>query len=383
MDAVRISIPRFTSGQARLVYNKRTILNRMDRRSFLSKFSILSASACLGSTGAGCPELFSDESSFARRLKPVGRTLEMEGYYVWCNSPIQGEDGKIHIFFSRWKAEKKMSGWINGSEIAHAVADSPEAPFQYTETVLSPRPGFWDATTCHNPSIKKVDGLYCLFYMGNSNGKTNTKRIGLATAPSLSGPWKRPDAPLLEAGEPGAWDDHCTTNPAFVKHPNGQYWLYYKSWNTREYETSTDPLVKGNRKYGLAIADKLEGPYKKYTGNPVIDFSGRGNNCQLEDAFVWMEKKRFQLIARDMGVFNHEDGIIMDSKDGIRWNAPKIAYYGAGKYIQQPPPPSYLKKYGRFERPQILFIQGKPAYLFTTSQGGKYMTSSPFVFKIG
>jgi hypothetical protein len=352
----------------------------MNRRSFISQLSIVGIGACMPHWCAA--SFYMQESSFAKRLKPVGRALELEDYYVWCNSPIEAPDGKIHVFFSRWIKKKGMGGWINGSEIVHAVADSPESPFEVLETVLAPRPGYFDATTCHNPSIKKVDGKYCLFYMGNSNGKTNTKRIGLAISDSLNGPWQRPDKPLLEAGEPGAWDDHCTTNPAFIKHPNGQYWLYYKSWNTKEYETSTDPVVKGNRKYGLAIADKLEGPYIKYSGNPVIDFSNRPNNAQFEDAFVWRENNRFKMIARDMGIFNHENGIIMDSKDGIKWNEPEIAYYSADKYIQQPPPPSYLKKYGRFERPQILFIKDKPAYLFTTSQGGKYMTASSFIFKI-
>lgn len=88
------------------------------------------------------------------------------------------------------------------------------------------------------------------------------------------------------------------------------------------------------------------------------------------------------MIARDMGIFNHENEIILNSKDGIRWSEPEIAYYAADKYIQQPPAPAHLKKYGRFERPQILFHKGKPAYLFTTSQGGKYMTASSFIFKI-
>jgi hypothetical protein len=159
--------------------------------------------------------------------------------------------------------------------------------------------------------------------------------------------------------------------------------LYYKSWNTKDYETSTDPLIKGNRKYGLAISENPGGPYIKYSGNPVIDFSYRGNNCQFEDAFVWREKKKFYMIARDMGFFNHENGIIMHSRQGKKWTMPEIAYYGAEKYIRQPPAPPYLKKYGRFERPQLLFLKDKPAYLFTTSQGGKYMTASPFIFKIG
>jgi hypothetical protein len=354
----------------------------MKRKAFIAKLSLLSAGACLAKSGTGSFFYYSDESSFAKHLQPVGRALEMEGYYVWCNSPIEDEQGKIHVFFSRWDAKKGMGGWIKGSEIAHAVADTPEGPYQFVEIIFSPRAGYFDATTCHNPLIKKVDNKYCLFYMGNSNGKTNTKRIGLAVADSLNGPWQRPDKPLLEAGPEGAWDDHCTTNPAFIKQSNGQYWLYYKSWNTKDYETSTDPLIKGNRKYGLAIADKLDGPYVKYPGNPVIDFSYKGNNCQFEDAFVWKEKGRLKMIARDMGFFNHEDGIIMKSKHGFKWELPEIAYYSADKYIQQSPAPAHLKKYGRFERPQLLFLKGKPAYLFTTSQGGKYMTASSFIFKI-
>jgi len=355
----------------------------MNRKEFISQVSVFSAMTIL--PGFAIADILKKEpvSSFAKKLRPVGRVLESEGYYVWCNSPIQAPDGKIHLFYSRWSSKKGMGGWINSSEIAHAVADKPEGPYKHLETVLAPRgDGFWDGTTCHNPHIQLVDGKYCLFYMGNSNGKTNTKRIGLAMADSLSGPWTRPDKPLLEAGPEGAWDDHCTTNPAFVKHPNGQYWLYYKSWNNYDYYNSKDPLIRGNRKYGLAIADKLEGPYVRYSDKPVIDFSPKGGNKQFEDAFVWHDKKGFKLICRDMGFYSHDVGLIMESRDGLHWSEPEIAFKPVKEYVQEPPAPSHLKKYGRLERPQILFLEGKPAYLFTTSQGGKYMTASPFVFKI-
>lgn len=276
-----------------------------------------------------------------------------------------------------------MGGWLNGCEIACAVADHPEGPFTNIRTVLAPRgPGFWDATTCHNPHIQKIDGQYCLFYMGNSNGKTNTKRIGLAIADSLDGPWTRFDQPLLQAGPPGSWDDHCTTNPAFIKHPTGQYWLYYKSWNTAEFENSPDPAIRGNRKYGLAIADNLLGPYRRHPANPIIDFSNRGNNRQLEDACVWLEAGRFRMLARDMGLFDHEVGLYLESDDGIHWSEPTIAYFGVKHYIAEPPPPPHLKRYGRFERPQLLLRNGTPAYLFTAVQGGRYQTASAFIFAI-
>ena len=286
------------------------------------------------------PDIPADKlSDFSKRLRPIGRILELEGFYVWCNAPIEGPDGKIHVFFSRWPAAKRMGGWINASEIAHAVADTPEGPYTVLGTVLAPRgPGHWDATTCHNPHIKKIGDRFALFYMGNSNGKTDTKRIGVALADSLDGPWKRSDAPLLEPGPTGAWDDHCTTNPSLVQHPNGEFWLYYKSWNTAEYDHGQPP-IRGNRKYGLATAQHLEGPYRKHPRNPLIDFSGRGQNRQCEDAFVWREDGKFKIIVRDMGVFNHEVGLIMESDDGLTWSEPLIAYLPVRAYVDQPPAP--------------------------------------------
>lgn len=324
-----------------------------------------------------------DISTFSKHLKPLGRILELEGYYVWCCSPIISSDGKIHVFFSRWDARKGMGGWINSSEIAHAVADKPEGPYSEMETIIAPRgEGYFDGTTCHNPHIQQVNNKYYLYYIGNSNKKTDTKRIVVAISDSLYGPWIRPDKPLLEVGKPGSWDNHCTSNPSLLKHPNGQFWLYYKSWNTFEYEHPVNPDIRGNRKYGLAISDKPDGPFMKYSENPIIDYSGFGNNRQLEDGNVFFENGKFFMLARDMGRFDHEVGIILESKDGIHWSEPKISYFGYSHYMQQSPAPPNLKKYGRFERPQILIHNGKPSYLFATTQGGKYMTSSPFVFKI-
>jgi len=324
-----------------------------------------------------------DISDFSKRLRPLGRILELEGYYVWGCSPIVDTDNRFHVFFSRWDSKKGMGGWIKGSEIAHAVADHAAGPYKNIETILAPRgEGFWDATTCHNPHIQYAQGKYYLFYMGNSNGRTNTKRIGVAIAETLHGPWRRLDQPILEPGEPGAWDDHCTSNPSFITYPDGSCWLYYKSWNTEEYEHPSDPKIRGNRKYGLAVAKQPQGPYTKYSGNPIIDYSKFGNNRQLEDGNVFMEDGKFYMLARDMGRFDHEVGIILESDDGINWSEPKISYFGTSSYMEQPAAPPHLKKYGRFERPQVLMQKGKPTHLFVTSQGGKYQTASPFVFEV-
>ena len=126
----------------------------------------------------------------------------------------------------------------------------------------------------------------------------------------------------------------------------------------------------------------MKGPYVKYENNPVIDYSNRGDNTQLEDAYVWFEEGKFKIIARDMGIFNHEVGLYLESDDGKKWSEPKIAYLPVREYVQEPPAPPHLKKYGRFERPQLLMQDGRPTYLFVAAQGGKYRHSSAFIFRI-
>lgn len=349
------------------------------RRDFL-QISALGITA--GVLGLSFTDSSSDKPYFS--LKPIGRTFSLENYYIWCNCPIWGEDGKVHLFYSRWRKEKGMGGWLNGSEICRAEAESPYGEFKHKQVILAPRGGeFWDATTCHNPLITKVGNEYYLFYMGNQNGKTNTKRIGLATSKNLDGDWVRPESPLLLPGEKGSWDDHCTTNPAFIKGNDGKFWLFYKSWNTEEYENQKGP-VRGNRKYGLAKAKHPSGPYEKIKGNPVIDFSSLPNNAQLEDAFIWKQNGKFHIIARDMGFFNHEYGLHLTSRGGFSWSKPEIAYLNMKSYIEEPPAPGHLKRFGRLERPMILMDKdGKiPKFLFGATQGGAFETSTSFVFEI-
>lgn len=346
----------------------------------LSLFLYGTATAQVVNKADGYPE--EAVSEFCKRLEPVGRILEEEGYYVWCCAPVYDDEGKVHVYYSRWKKEYGMSGWISKCEIAHAVADSAEGPYRYVSTIIAPRPGYFDGTTCHNPTIHRVDGKYWLFYMGTSDGKFATKRIGYAVADSPWGPWIRSDEPLLMPGEKGAWDDYITTNPAFLKNPNGEYWLYYKSCNEEEYTQQRINGISGNRRYGVAFADQITGPYRRYEKNPIVDFSIYGQNRQVEDAYIWVEEGKFKMLMRDMGFYDHTVGLYFESEDGLNWSAPRIGWFGAEAYFEQPPAPKHLSRYGRFERPQLLMKDGKPAYLFTTTQGGKEMTSSGYVFRI-
>ena len=56
------------------------------------------------------------------------------------------------------------------------------------------------------------------------------QRIGMAHAKSPTGPWARPDAPIIAPGPSGAWDDAFTADMAPYIFPNGSALIIYKAW---------------------------------------------------------------------------------------------------------------------------------------------------------
>ncbi|WP_448248512.1 sulfatase-like hydrolase/transferase [Thalassotalea agariperforans] len=313
------------------------------------------------------------QSKFSEQLKSGTRILERENWNVWGASPIVDENGKYHLFYSRWRGDH--GAWLTHSEIAHAIADHPEGPYTPLGTVLTGRGGeHWDADTIHNPTIQKVGDQYALFYIGNNLKRSNdfddhhasTQRIGLALSDNIYGPFQRvQQEPIIEtSANRKDWDSYLTTNPALLQHPNGEYWLYYKAW---------DKYNDNMRKMGLAIAKDITGPYRKHPKNPLVSFTHL--NKQVEDAYVFQHNDKFQMIMRDMGVIHPHVGLLLESNDGIHWGEPMLGYKTNIDYTNE-------VDIQRMERPQVLMQSGKPTHLFLALMGGKTNTSSAFVMPI-
>lgn len=310
---------------------------------------------------------------FADRLRPMNRILDQmdEGWSVWGCAPIYGPDDRVHVFFARWRhgPRKTEITWTQTGQIAHAVAKRPEGPYEFKGVVLQGRgAGCWDGSGVINPQIYAIDGKYALLYTGARNGEKQGQQIGMAVAASLDGPWRNVSdkRPLLAISkERSDFDSYLVNNPALIKTPQGKYFLYYKGR-----DVFNDP--KGKRKIGLAIADRLHGPYRKYAGNPIIDMSRVGKD--FEDPYVWMEDGRFCMLMHDMGVFEHGAGLYLESFDGIHWSKPVAGY------------PSTLTLFGvkqRLETPILLLRDGRPDYLFNNRAGSKGdLVFSGFVFKV-
>lgn len=305
--------------------------------------------------------------------------FRMDGYYVWCGSPIRGADGQYHLFASRWPRELTFHpGWLTDSEVVRAVSPSPTGPFTFVEVVL-PRRGheYWDGCMTHNPRIVACGGKYLLFYTGSTypfprrnghDGADNStpitivarsnKRVGVAVADRLEGPWTRFDQPILPT-KPNSFYSFLTSNPSPVVNPDGSIYLMFKS---RAYEGWKHSPMS----IGAAVAPRWDAPYRVLTEQSLF---GKDRLGEIEDPFVWRDDNGFGMIAKDMnGVLGgaSADGILATSPDGIRWTPHGPAYTRTVTWAD-----GGTENLSLLERPQILFEEGRPAYFYAAAALGQ------------
>ncbi len=81
------------------------------------KISMICCSVALLAGGAAAGEL-----DLGAMVKPVPLTAKMldPDFNIWCGAPIKAEDGKYHLFYSRWPRTLGHHAWVTHCEIAHA-----------------------------------------------------------------------------------------------------------------------------------------------------------------------------------------------------------------------------------------------------------------------
>ena len=56
---------------------------------------------------------------------PLAGSLQHPDYWVWGASPIEGDDGKFHLFASLWPKTLPFNCWVTHSEIWRAESTKP------------------------------------------------------------------------------------------------------------------------------------------------------------------------------------------------------------------------------------------------------------------
>jgi hypothetical protein len=332
--------------------------------------AVLPPLACGADSGAVSGATNEEEEwNLYARLQPVPLTGKFEDpeYNIWCGSAVRGEDGRYHLFYSRWPRRLGHQAWVTHSEVARAVSDSPFGPWKHQEVVLPARgTNFWDGSCTHNPTVVRIGGRYYLYYMGNYGdgvvGRSlnwthrNRQRIGVAVADSPEGPWQRFDRPILDVTDrPDAPDALMVSNPSVTERPLGGVLMVYKAVGLERPLPFGGPVV-----HLVATAESPLGPFTK-TGRKV--FGAPGVMFAAEDPFIWWDGRRYRAIVKDNAGHFTKQGYslaLWESDDGLEWRLAKYPLVAKPEVVWADGRRQTLTA---LERPQLLFEQGRPIAL--------------------
>lgn len=307
--------------------------------------------------------------------------FEHPDYWVWGGCVLKGDDNKYHLYCEAWpKTHPFTPGFLLNSVILYCVADSPTGPFEFKNVALGDRGNeYWDGKVVFNPKVYKYKNEYVMIYTGTtypfadapatdkeamdkcSYVARSNKRVGIATSKSINGPWKRADKPILET-KPGTDYSFLTSNPSMVIEEDGSAFMIFKA---RKYIGSK---ISGF----MLMTARAPSPFGKWevlnNGKPIFDLETFGSS---EDPFLWKDKDGYHIIYKDMTGKQSKEfhaGTLAHSKDGVHWSQDKDpkSYSRTVKWDD-----GTVQTLGQAERPDILFENGKPAYLYLAVMDGK------------
>ncbi len=190
-------------------------------------------------------------------ITPSADRSAVDSFILESCDVFKDNDGKYYWYYHAQSLDKER--WPGGYRICVATATSPLGPWEKYENnpVLDHGPeGSWDhhSTDCvvilkeGAYDVPSDEATYYMFYDGAENGG---RHIGFATADSPFGPWKKYE------GNPIVKDFGYLST---VERIDGKFYMY-----------AQHPVsVEDQGPFKMATADRPEGPWKKYEGNPVM-----------------------------------------------------------------------------------------------------------------
>ena len=199
-------------------------------------------------------------------------------YYVWYTKG-EGET----IGFGSGDPSKKVFPW-DLTEVWYATSNDGWVWKEQGLAVGRGPDGAYDDRAVFTPEIFAYEGkIYLVYQVVKAPYVIRVKnKVGMAISDSPDGPWQKLSEPILEPADNGKWlgdeddrfaviekgdfDSHKVHDPCLMYYRD-KFYLYYKG------ERMGEAMTFGGReiKWGVAIADKPEGPYLKSAYNPVTN----------------------------------------------------------------------------------------------------------------
>lgn len=247
----------------------------MNRRQILISISVMMVAGVTGFTGCGQSKNLTSSTVVEKTFQEVS---------VHDPSIIEGDDGAYYIFGSHLAVAKTedLMNWTyvnqgikNSNTVIPNVVNEMSEAFEWSHSNT-----FWA------PDVVKLnDGTYEMYYC-NCEGSSPLSCLGMASAPSVEGPYTNQGIILKSgqsASEPDedgdlyqATTDPNTVDPTTFYDNEGKLWMVYGSYSggifIKEMDTETgEPLETGYGKKLLGANHlRIEAPYIIY--NPDTEY---------------------------------------------------------------------------------------------------------------
>lgn len=241
-------------------------------------------------------------------------------YYVWYTKS-EGES----VGFNTGNDDAKVFPW-DYCDIWYATSKDGYKWEEKGVAVKRGNMGEYDDRSVFTPEVLAYNGMYYLVYQTvQSPYKVRSfENIAIAKASSPDGPFEKSKTPILEPTKDGIWKgdvqnrfevikkgsfDSLKVHDPLLFDYNGKFYLYYKG------EPMGEELFMGGRetKWGVAIADNIEGPYVRSEYNPVTN-SGH-------ETCLWKYKGGIAAFLRTDGV---EKNTLQFAEDGINFEIKSV-----------------------------------------------------------
>ena len=143
----------------------------------------------------------------------------------------------------------------------------------------------WDGAVVEAGNVFKDENTYYFYYHGTSRDRNKWPRggyrIGVASAPHPLGPWKKHDAnPIIDLGPEASWKGLHVACPAVLKEEGDKYYMWFGGMKE-------DTGEFGRWDIALATASNPLGPWTEYKGNPVLeDFGFVGGVVKVDGKYM-------------------------------------------------------------------------------------------------
>jgi hypothetical protein len=200
---------------------------------------------------------------------------------------VRGKDGW-------WYSYGTTDPLREGEKVAHRIpiarsrdlVDWTYVGDAFTEASMPTWAAKADGASIWAPDVRYVDGQWRMYYVVTQTTVTAARddnAIGMATAPSPTGPWTDSGAPVVGPRErtPGSNDFLWTFDPSVVTDRDGSQWIFYGSYNGGVFVAPLDDAgrtVTGAATM-VAIDNKFEGAYVVRRGRFWYLFASTANCC--------------------------------------------------------------------------------------------------------